>query len=351
MAFKPPVEVPQGAIRLNTDSQKLEFYAQDQWWEMATDVSTLSRDNLPGGARGFMVGGGSHSGSWTAYNTIDMMTIPTQSNAIDFGDLTQSVREIGGASSSRTRAIRAGGTTSGTTDTIDYFTMSQHANAIDFGNLTAAHLGFGASTTGSETRGIFSFSMDNPRGVVATVEYVTIASTGNSNDFGDLTQARQTDQGASSPTRTIFAGGFAPSTRQNTIDYITTATTGNAADFGDLTRPNGRAGVCGNTTRAIYAGGEANSPVGLTPVAMKIEFATKGSCIDFGEVVATNREYICATSSPTRGLWSGGGPGSPGFTNTISYQELATEGTGQDFGDLTNGAQSRGGMSNAHGGI
>ena len=40
MALKPPVEVPQGAIRLNTDSQKLEFYAQDQWWEMATDVPT-----------------------------------------------------------------------------------------------------------------------------------------------------------------------------------------------------------------------------------------------------------------------------------------------------------------------
>jgi len=356
MALKPPVEVPQGAIRLNTDSQKLEFYAQDQWWEMATDVPNLGNatnsPDVSGGARGFMVGGGMNDGSWNYFNTIDMMTIPTAGNATDFGDLTQSVREIGGASSSRTRAIRAGGTISpGTTDTIDYFTMSQQANAIDFGNLTAAHLGFGASTTGSETRGIFSFSMDNPRGVVATVEYVTIASTGNAKDFGDLTQARQTDQGSSSPTRTIFAGGFAPSTRQNTIDYITTATTGNAQDFGDLVRANGRGGVCGNTTRTIYAGGEANSPISLTPLAMKIEFATKGNAIDFGEVVATNREYICATSSPTRGLWSGGGPGTPGFTNTISYQELATAGTGQDFGDLTNGAQSRGGMSNAHGGL
>ncbi len=40
MALKPPVEVPQGAIRLNTDSQKLEFFAQDQWWEMATTESS-----------------------------------------------------------------------------------------------------------------------------------------------------------------------------------------------------------------------------------------------------------------------------------------------------------------------
>ena len=52
MATKPPVEVPQGAIRLNTDSQKLEFFAQDQWWQMATDVPTLD-----GGARGTFSGG------------------------------------------------------------------------------------------------------------------------------------------------------------------------------------------------------------------------------------------------------------------------------------------------------
>ena len=41
MSNQPPIGVPQGAIRLNTDSQKLEFYAHDQWFEMATDVPTL----------------------------------------------------------------------------------------------------------------------------------------------------------------------------------------------------------------------------------------------------------------------------------------------------------------------
>ena len=46
MSNQPPIEVPQGAIRLNTDSQKLEFFAQDRWYEMATDVPTLD-----GGAR------------------------------------------------------------------------------------------------------------------------------------------------------------------------------------------------------------------------------------------------------------------------------------------------------------
>ena len=45
MSNKPPIEVPQGAIRLNTDSQKLEFYAQDRWYEMATDTPNLSMSN------------------------------------------------------------------------------------------------------------------------------------------------------------------------------------------------------------------------------------------------------------------------------------------------------------------
>ena len=42
MSNNPPIEVPQGAIRLNTDSQKLEFFAQDRWYEMATHSNILN---------------------------------------------------------------------------------------------------------------------------------------------------------------------------------------------------------------------------------------------------------------------------------------------------------------------
>ena len=81
MATKPPVEVPQGAIRLNTDSQKLEFFAQDQWWEMATDISTLN-----GGTRGLIAGGRCP----TFVNTINYINISTTGDAADFGNLTVS---------------------------------------------------------------------------------------------------------------------------------------------------------------------------------------------------------------------------------------------------------------------
>ena len=350
MSNKPPIEVPQGAIRLNTDSQKLEFFAQDRWYEMATDTPVLDG----GAGRGFFAGG-TTTPFPTPVDTIDMMTIPTAGNAVDFANLTQSVREVGGTAASKTRGIRAGGTISGSppnsthTDTIDFITMAQQSNATDFGNLTAQSLSFGASCGGSETRGIFMFSMQSSsptRTVVDVIEFVTISQTGNALDFGNLTAASQTHQCSSSPTRTLKYGGFNPS-RSKGIEFITTATTGNAQDFGDLTRAVGRGAACGNATRGIYAGGEDDAA--LTDEAEKIEYATLGNAIEFGDVVGSGREYISACSNSVRGLWSGGGPGS--LTNTISYQALATAGTGQDFGDMTAAYQSRGGFSNSHGGL
>ena len=46
-------------------------------------------------------------------------------------------------------------------------------------------------------------------------------------------------------------------TSSNTIEYVTIATTGNAADFGDITDTGTRSsgGACSNATRALYGGG------------------------------------------------------------------------------------------------
>ena len=76
MALKPPVEVPQGAIRLNTDSQKLEFFSQDQWWEMATEESS------PIAGRGIQFGAGANP-----RQEIQYFSLVTAGDATDFGDL------------------------------------------------------------------------------------------------------------------------------------------------------------------------------------------------------------------------------------------------------------------------
>ena len=67
-----------------------------------------------------------------------------------------------------------------------------------------------------------------------TIDYVTMASTGNAQDFGDLSYTPNGAMGCSSLTRGIFAGGKNSSGSFNTIEYVTIATTGNAQDFGDM---------------------------------------------------------------------------------------------------------------------
>jgi alpha-D-ribose 1-methylphosphonate 5-triphosphate synthase subunit PhnG len=68
-----------------------------------------------------------------------------------------------------------------------------------------------------------------------TIDYITIDTTGNATDFGDLTVTRAAGGSAASSTRAVYAGGSDAGGRHNTIDYVTIGTTGNATDFGDLT--------------------------------------------------------------------------------------------------------------------
>ena len=61
--------------------------------------------------------------------------------------------------------------------------------------------------------------------------YITIATTGNSTDFGDLTETKSALGALASNTRGVWGGGYS---NKNVIEYVTIATTGNGTDFGDL---------------------------------------------------------------------------------------------------------------------
>ena len=129
MSNQPPIEAPQGAIRLNTDSQKLEFFAQDRWYEFATDSPILD-----GGARG-LIGGGS---SPTIRDTIDFVTIASAGDAIDFGNLVAARKSLAGTSDN-TRGIFAGGYIApATTNVMNFVTIATTGDAADFGDLSTA---------------------------------------------------------------------------------------------------------------------------------------------------------------------------------------------------------------------
>ena len=199
------------------------------------DLTSSRRDigALSNQTRGMWTGGNPGSRPNTT-DTIDFVTIATAGNATDFGNLTASMKEVQ-STSSPTRGIMGGGNTvPATINTIQFITIASTGNASDFGDLTRTASSLGAVS--SSTRGVFANGGSN------TIDFVTIASTGNAADFGDSTVLRaQCTATMSNSIRGVFAGGYQPSpnsTDTNTVDFITIATTGNATDFGDISRDN-----------------------------------------------------------------------------------------------------------------
>lgn len=216
----------------------------------ATDFGDLteavnSSDAFSSDTRGIWAGG--NRGANANQITIDYITIATTGNAIDFGDLSTSRRSMYGGMSSTTRGVSAGGRSSSQvkTDEIAYVTIASTGNTTDFGNLSAVRSdlgGCGDSTRGMVHGGYAPQSGQSPQNII---EYITIASTGNMTDFGDITAARSLNGGGSNATRSIVnqGGRFnGLASTANNIEYVTTASTGNASDFGDLSEARGQSG-------------------------------------------------------------------------------------------------------------
>ena len=315
----PPVEIPLGAMRFNSDSQKLEYFNGEIWMQ----VHTFNPD-LDGGVRGLFSGGRST-------NVIQYITISTAGNSIDFGDSIDDTE--GGAVASRTRHCGSG--TLAYSDYIDYVTFASTGNALDFGDLTDARRSM--NSCASETRGVFLGGIDGPGAPTCNIiDFITIASTGNAVDYGDLVTTSSNSSGnAGSPTRGLCLGGT-PSTT-GSAQYITIATTGNSSTFGDLISSQGNRGACSNSTRALH---------GYEGKIDYITIATTGNSTSFGDYL-NDAAYKCCVSSPTRGVWSGGSPG----INVMGYVSIATQGDAVDFGDLVTSTRVHVCSSNGHGGL
>jgi len=345
MALKPPVEVPQGAIRFNTDSQKLEFFSQDQWWEMATDVPTLN-----GGTRAAFMGGFQDQPvNNTSFNTIDYITIASAGNAQDFGDCTNKTFDGASNISSRTRQFaymgRQGGPSFSYANKIEFITYSSTGNATDFGDATTSVGGYRPAGLSNATRGVRAGGSNNPStGGVNVIDYITMAAEGNAVDFGDLSAAKlRYGGGVASPTRGIILWGSNHPAYVNTMEHITIATTGNALDFGDLIEAVGGGMASGNSTRAIATAKDGD-------LTQSIQISTLGNAIKFG-TLSTTRNSVSMTSSPTRGVAAGGVISPNTYSNIIDYLSIQTEGKAVDFGDLTVNRHTDNAGSNAHGGL
>ena len=345
MSNKPPIEVPQGAIRLNTDSQKLEFYAQDRWYEMAGHS-----DVLDGSAGRALIFEGDASS-----NKIDVIHIDTQGNATDFG-VTHYNNDSVGSSGDRTRALVYGGGSPSTTNKIEFYTISISSSATDFGDLTFT--GRQPGNACNSTRTLICGGYPSPfstGNAVNTICYVTTQTTGNALDFGDLISTGEQTM-ASSPTRGVGIGGYgvgpsAPSGgRLTECQFITTHTLGNAQEFSELQQPRNDTIGVGNNVRGVFLGGGQNSPLSSQTDAIDfVEHASLGKPTRFGDLIAIAQSHA-GTSNQVRAVKSQGYSGGAAV-NTMEFISIASGGRAVEFGDATNSDPASAAHCGAQGGL
>lgn len=318
-----------------------DSYTPPGYWEV-----DFIFDPLSDGDRG-VIGGGNY------VNMIDYVTISTTGNAIDFGDLT-SIHYVFDATSNGgyDKGIFGGGYNSSVViNIISYIAISNAGDAQDYGDLTISRGGLTATSNNTNNRGIFAGGWNWSSGYYSTIDYTTISYNNNASGFGSLTYARYAPAGTSNAAsdRGIFGGGYSGAiSYTNIIDYITISTTGNALNFGDLLERRHLSSSCSNGTndRGVFGGGYTSTGTRTNRIDY-VTISTTGNASDFGDLTG-GKNGLTSTSNLTneRGIFCGGWTGSVNL-NVIDYITISTTGNATDFGDMTEGVNGRSSTSNA----
>jgi len=330
-----PASVRKGMLFYNRDFATIEFWDGDRWRQV---------DNTTRSGRGLFVGGSSPSS--LSISNIEFISIPTKGNGQNFGDLTVTRRIIGGVSDG-TRGVCMGGYYDspgpGYQNVMDYMTITSEGNAIDFGDIGGTRANHASAS--SSTRGLHMGQ--SPGSATNTIEYIEIQTLGNAVDFGDLFQVRENSAACASPTRAVTGGGQTPSVDVSSSEFVTISSRGNGVRFGELTAAKDSLTACSSPTRGIFAGGLAPGRINAIDF---IIIASAGNAVSFGDLTNTTNNPA-GTSTSTRGVVAGGNdPG--GRSNVINFITIASAGNAQDFGDLSTArGNSPGSMSDSHGGL
>ena len=349
----------EGTVRYNRDLGTMEFFNGNEWrqFNYQSDAS-----NSPSRRGRGLIQGGKSSPTWTT--SVESIETATQGNATTFGDLTLA-RGYPNCTSDGTRGIAAGGAIypAGPTtfsNTIDYNTIASEGNSIDFGDAqggTSPGL-WGDGACASSTRAVLG-SWSN---VSTNIDYIQMQTLGNSLDFGDKSGGAVAGgvAGVSSPTRGVWGGGYFPYNSpvagynsKDIIEFVTIANTGNTTDFGNLTRRKNAAGGASNSVRGVFAAGYvyhgSSGNNGTTSSVDYITIASTGNAIEFGQLT-NSRSHGSGMGTGTRGIFAGMG-GAPSLLNIIDFISFASTGDATDFGDLSLLKREGGCATDSHGGL
>ena len=241
---------------------------------------------------------------------------------------------LGGGTGSNTglgtRGFNLGGYQPDYTDTIEYLTISTLGNSEDFGNLSnSRHL---LAAGGNKTRALASAGAGPSHGNI--IDSITVTSLGDATDFGDTLVPRYGHGAVNNQTRMVHMAGYWPGGSRNDMDYNTISSTGNSVDFGNAVQPAYAPSDCNSSTRGILVGGNHPTPgTNHINVLQYITMSTLGDSLDFGDTSVVQYYSHGGVSSATRGVF--GGSYRPSMTDAIDYITMTTLGNSVDFGDLT----------------
>jgi len=357
-------EIPRGAIRFNTDSNKPELWDGSQWAEFQLSTPNLGTNLTPTGSVLF-------SGA-----TKNRLTIPTSSDfAFGTGDFTIEMfvyhTNITGQ---QTYFGDTYGNTSGIytykTDTNQISLYDNAQRSLSATNVIVANKWYhvawarASGTLRAFLDGI-ELDSDSYSGNFTTQDYFLgdTASTSSGEFIGHMSNVRITKGQAlytanfavpTEPLTTTSQGATASnvkllccqSTTSETAAAVTpgtlVATSASASNFSPFTN-DAQPGP-----RGLFGGGNSTPNNEIKNIDY-INLSSGGTALNFGDLQQT-RQALASFGSSTRGFWAGGRD-APTNYDIIEFVTFSSLGDNTDFGNLNSVRQGPFGLSNSTRGI
>lgn len=181
---------------------------------------------------------------------------------------------------------------------IEYFTTATGGSVGSFGSMTGTYGSAGSGACFNNTRILASSGNKGQFGggdtPVSTINYITTATTGNSQFFGNISRGATYAGGqstAASNTKGLFAGTAVITGPASNIDQVTIATTGDSTNFGNLTTAcQGRSGGASNTITGLVFTGDSSVD--------KITIASNSNATSWGAIAGYSVPGFGILASP-----------------------------------------------------
>ena len=199
------------------------------------DAAVSEGMGMSNGTLLFFAGGG-----YPYTDRMEYITVATTGNGTDAGNIAMGQTYQGASVSGNTRGAIFGGSDGDPNyderTTVDYMTFHTSNNSADFGDLSVGTMTNTACS--SSTRWVMKGGYDQAPVLHIHMDYFTADTLGNYSDFGDLAGRSRSSSGMADGTRGEFWGGHDTTPNYgnltDAIGYITIASTGDGTDAGNL---------------------------------------------------------------------------------------------------------------------